>query len=255
MQQLVQREVALQAREAQFAAKDGEVAGLRQELTSLRAAVPTKDLLEKFDLSPSDALKAMGKDPETVVRLMIAEQLHAKGQPVPEGLQKFIEKAASERRIAALETQLKQRDQAAQEAQTFSAVQAGGREYVKKIDGKKMPSLAEIAKTDPELAHSELMEEIERQVSKNPNSQLTYDSAAAQAETRLARLVKAIKGSGNSTQPTTPASGQKPTPPQTKAPAKPLRPWESKRSDLDASINDAINEFHRAEAAQKAARR
>jgi hypothetical protein len=252
MQQLVQREVQLQAREMVLAQRETQVKALESELASLRQAVPTKDLLEKFDLSPSDALKAMGKDPETVVRLMIAEQLHAKGQPVPEGLQKFVEKAASERRIAALEAQLKQRDEAAKEAQVFSAVQSGAREYVKTIDGKKMPSLAAIFKSDPDLVHSELMEEIDRQASKNPNGQLTYETAALEAEKRLARYAKVFSGSAAGTTPTTQASGQKPTPPQTKAPAKPIAPWNNPKSDFDAALNDAIREFHTVEAKNKA---
>lgn len=253
MQQLVQREVQLQAREATIAQREASTKALEQELASLRSAVPTKDLLEKFDLSPSDALKAMGKDPETVVRLMIAEQLHAKGQPVPEGLQKFVDKAASERRIAALEAQLKQRDEVVKEAQVFSAVQSGAREYVKTIDGKKMPSLAAIFKSDPDLVHSELMEEIDRQASKNPNGQLTYESAALEAEKRLARFAKVFSGSAAGTTPMTQASGQKPiTPPQTKAPARPIAPWKKPKDDFDAALNDAIREFHVTEAKSKA---
>lgn len=252
MQQLVQREVQLQAREATLTQRETQTKSLESELASLRAAVPTKDLLEKFDLSPSDALKAMGKDPETVVRLMIAEQLHAKGQPVPEGLQKFIERASSERRIAALEAQIAQRDSAAKDAQVFSAVQSGAREYVKTIDGKKMPSLATIFKSDPDLVHIELMEEIDRQASKNPNGQLTYESAALEAEKRLARFAKAL-GSQASTTPTTQAGGQKQiTPPQTKAPVKPLAPWKTPKTDFDAALNDAIREFHTVEAKNKA---
>jgi hypothetical protein len=254
MQQLVQREVQLQAREQAFTSREAAVKALESELTSLRAAVPTKDLLDKFDLSPTDAVKALGKDPETVVRLMIAEQLHAKGQPVPEGLQKFVEKAASERRIAALEAQLAQRETAAKEAQIFSAVQSGAREYVKTVDGKKMPSLAAIFATDPDLAHSELMEEIRVMASKDPNSQLTFEAAGAQAESRLARLAKAFKGPVASTTPTKPESGQKPQPPQTKAPPKPIAPWKKPQDDFTAALNEAVREFHTVEAKAKAAR-
>lgn len=255
--QLVQREVQLQQRESAIAASEAKYKALETELASLRAAVPSKDLIEKFDLSPSDALKALGKDPETVVRLMIAEQLHAKGQPVPEGLQKFVEKAQTAREIAELRAQIAERDRLANEQRVASAVQAGAREYVTKVDAKKMASLATIFKNDPELAHLELMGEIDRQASRNPNGQLTYEGAAAEAEKRLARLAKALMGSA-STMPTTQAQGAKTTPqtkPIVKPPAKPLKPWETKNSDLNAALLEAEREFHKVEAAERAARR
>jgi hypothetical protein len=254
IERLVQRELALQTKEAEFNSRQAQFESLRAEVESLRKAVPAKDLLAKFDTSPTDAIKAMGKDPATVVRLMIAEQLAARGEPVPEGLQKFVEKAASERRIAELEARIAERDNAAKEAQVFSAVQSGAREYVKTIDGKKMPSLAKISAADPDLAHSLLMEEIDAQVKRDPNGQLTFPGVATVAETRLARLAKAL--GPVSTTSTTQAGGQvKPnTPPAAKPPTRPLKPWEQRETSLDAAIQEATREFHVQEAKNRARR-
>jgi len=259
---LVQREVALQTKEAAFQQREARVQALETELTQLRQAVPSKDFLDKLDLSPADALKAVGKDPETVVRLLIAEHLHSQGKEVPVELQKFVEQAANNRRIAALERQLADRDKQANEARVMQAVDLGGREYVKMIDkqvdkaGKAvLPTLARISKADPDLAHSELMEEIKAQVARDPNSEMTYATVAAKAEARLARLHKALTGSDASTTPAKPEVGQKVTPPVTKPPAKPIKPWEKRQDDLNAAILEAEREFHRVEAANRTAKK
>lgn len=264
LERLVQRELEVQAKEQGFAQREARVQSLEAENKQLRGAVPTKDLLAKFDVSPSDALKAMGKDPATVVRLMIAEQLAARGEPVPEGLQKFVEKAASERRISELEAQIKSRDEATRQAQVFSAVQTGAREYAKTLDGKKLPSLA-AAKSDPELVHELIMEEIDRLAAKDPNAALTYDVAAGSAEKRLARIAKAlgpqVTNPQASTQtPKTQANAgtqQNPqqTPPAVKAPTKPLKPWEQRDTDLNAAIKEAEREYHISEARRVAQKR
>lgn len=255
LERLVQRELAVQEKERAFAARESRVGALEAEVTKLRAATPQADLLKKFDTSPSDALKAMGKDPATVVRLMIAEQLAARGEQVPEGLKQFVERAANDRRISELEAQIAARDKAAQEAQVFSAVQAGAREYVKTIDGKKMPSLATAFKTDPEFVHETIMEEIDRLAAKRPDVALTYADAADAAEKRLARIAKALTAPAASTPPKSLAEGQnKSTPPATKAPVRPLKPWEQRNTTLDDAIKEASRTFYQEEAKQRGAR-
>ena len=263
MERLVAREVALQAREAKLQSDELRYRAIEAENLELRKSVPQQKLLEDFETSPTEAFKAIGKDPETMVRLMIAEQLEAKGQEVPAELKEFVKEARRERRVKSLEAQIARRDQIAA-AQSFQqTVSLGAHEYVKQLagDGKVAPALAEIATHSPDQAHLEIMEEIQRDASlrlaqgADPNSEpLSYVDAAKRAEARLGRY-KTVFGKGPaSTAPTKQASEaqKKVTPPGNKppvAPIAPLKPWQKSGNDLmEQGIKDAEREFYRQEA-------
>lgn len=277
LDRLIQREVALQAREAQFAAQEGETARIRAELESLKSSVPTKDLVERFAHSPSEALKALGHDPATVVRVLIAEDLKARNQPVPPELQSFVEKAADRRELMALKAKMAERERQDEEARSYQSAQAaaqqefnilslGGQEYVKTHDKgqewKQMPLLAELAKSNAERAHKEIMEEILRdartRATADPNGKpITYQQAAGKVEARLADYRTLLSPTQTAAQtPGTKAAANNPqTPPQSKPPAKPLAPWKLRDTSIeDQGLNEAIREFNRLEAESRARR-
>lgn len=266
MQQLIQREVQLQQRQQALEAREASHAALQAELTKLRAAVPSQQLVEQFDTSPTEAFKAMGKDPETMVRLMVAEQLHAKGQPVPPELQKFVERAADQRRIAALEQRLAAQSAQAQQNQFVTAINNGAHEYVKQFatDTKATaahPALAAMV-SDPSQLHAEIMYEIRSDASARiaqgdtNGDPITYQEAAKRAEARLSRY-RTVFTKQPAEAPTKQAGG-KPnpthTPPAQKPPTRPLKPWEAANTSLDAAINEATREFHSQEAKRLARR-
>ena len=260
VQRLVQREVALQAKEQAFQARESRAAQLEQENAKLRAQVPAQAIQEQMATSPTEAIKALGHDPETVVRLMIAEQLKAAGKPVPPELQKFIEKSETDRKIKTLEAKIKENEAATQTAAYVNAIAAGGREYVKTVPEKAFPELAKLTKTNPDRAHREIMEEItadaQRRMAADPNGQpLTYPEAAKRVEARLndwKAIFTPASGPATNGSPTTPATGKPATPPVTKAPAKPLKPWGKKGDDLlSSALKDAEREFYRVEAKDK----
>lgn len=256
MERLVAREVALQAKEAAFQAREARVQGLETELATLRTQLPAKDVQERLYHSPSEALKAMGHDPEAIVRLMIAEQLEAAGKPVPPELKEFVKDAATQREIKALRAQVQQNHQAQESAAFFNAVALGAREYVKTVDSKALPTLAGIAKANPDRAHREIMEEITAdarvRLAADPNGQpMTYQDAAKRVETRLAEL-KSLFGPVSTQDPTKLVVGKPATPPQQKPPVRPLKPWEKKGDDLLAQgLAEAEREFQRMEAQNK----
>ncbi len=266
LDRLIAREVALQTKEAAFqareAAQTNEMAALKAQIELLQKKMPAPDLEDKMFLNPSEAVKALGQDPETVVKLMLHEQLEARGAEIPQGLKDFVKDyrkdVAANRRIATLEAQLAQRARDEAALNEFNAVQLGAREYVKTVDSKVMPSLAKIATSNPDRAHREIMEEISRdakqRVAADPNGQpLTYAEAAKRVEARLADLMVLMGATGPASDATKQADAKKVTvPPQQKPPVKPLKPWEKKGDDLYAQgIREAEREFYRQEQLNK----
>lgn len=275
LDRLIQREVALQARESQFAASESEIARIRAENETLKSSVPSKDLVEKFAYSPSEALKALGHDPATIVRVLIAEDLKARNQPVPAELQSFVEKASDRRELMALKASMAERDRRDQEAQArshataqaqqeFNVLSAGGVEYVKTHgtgqEWKQMPHLTELAKSNAERAHKEIMEEILRdartRATADPNGRpMTYADAARKVEARLVDYRSLFGPAQTAAKTSAQAAANPQTPPQQKPPVKPLAPWKTRDTSVeDQGLNEAIREYNRLEAEAKARR-
>ena len=201
-------------------------------------------------------------DPVTFVRLAMAQSL---GDKAPPELQEFARDAARNTKIAALEAKLAQSERKAAEAAYFNTVSTEAQKYVNDPGThKKYPTLAKLNVADSAFAHREIMEEIARdareRAAADPNGQhLSYEEAAKLVEKRAATWAKLL---GNAPTNTKPAPGQaatqgkKPnaTPPTTKAPARPLKPWEVKDDLQEQGFQEAMREFHRYEAAAKARR-
>lgn len=267
LDRIIAREVALQAREAQFAARESRVSALEKEITELRSKLPAQEIYDKFNFSPTEALKSMGQDPETVVRLMIAEQLEAKGQEVPAALKDFVKDAKRERRIKELEYREVQREKAQALQAEYTAVLLGAKEYVTGFTGdtkdakvaaltKSMPVLTKIVRTNPDQAHREIMEEITRDAQArmvtDPLGQpITFEEAARRVEARLSTYSSyfAVDPAASMQANKQVVAEKKVIPPQNKPPAKPLKPWEKKGDDeMTRALAEAEREFHRVEA-------
>lgn len=258
MERLVSREVALQAKEAAFQAREARVATLEAEVKKLRASAPAADLTERIGHSPTEVIKALGGNPEQVVKMLIAEQLTAAGKEVPAALKEELRDAAMNRELDSLKRQLAARDASEKQAAFFNSVAVGARQYVTSTVGaavKNLPTLSAIAKTSPERAHRELMEEItadaRNRAATDPDGEpLSYEEAAARVEARLSSL-KALLSPTVSPADTKQAPVGR-TPPTTKPPARPLRPWEKTGGDLESQgIEEAMREFHKLESAAR----
>ena len=159
-----------------------------------------------------------------------------------------------------LQQVLEIREQSEKQAAYFNSVAVGARQYVTTAVAaatgtKSLPTLAAIAKTSPERAHRELMEEItadaRHRAATDPDGEpLSYEEAAARVEARLSSL-KALLSPVASPADTKQAPVGR-TPPVTKPPARPLKPWEKTGDDLESQgLQEAMREFHRLESAAK----
>ena len=265
MDRLIQREVALQAKESAFQAREGKVASLEQELATLRTKIPAADVQDKLAYSPSEVIKALGHDPKMIVRLMLAEQMAADGQEIPPALKEFVQHAEGQRKtkaveaeVAQLKAQLADKQRLDQATAYFNTVALGARAYVEKqVDAKTLPTLAGIAKVNPDRVHREIMEEITNdargRASADPNGEpLTYPEAAKRVEARLADYVALVQTRPGTTQAPT-GAGRPTLRPTTQPPAKPLKPWETPATDIyKQGIAEAEREFLKVEAANRA---
>lgn len=260
-ERVAQREQAASEREKAALAAEAKAKAAVEELNSLRGLKSTKELSDMFDLDPKGALVAMGKDPETMIRLLMADTIPA--DQLPESLKKFKEGYSTQREIAALKAKLAQQEQVRQYQEYVNTVTSGAREYVTKSVGDSTPTLAIVAKANPERALREIMEEISQdarsRAASDPNGEhLPYQEAAARVEKRMAEW-KAMFEVKNGTPGTAASQAQKPTeklPPQSKPPQKPLAPWAKKSDDIyEQGIAEAVREFHRSEATRKGLRR
>ena len=269
IERVVAREMAAREREQAAEARIKAAEAREAELKKYEGLKPAAELAEQFDLDPVGAFKSMGKDPDTMIKLALAQQL---GDKAPAELKEFARKATDDLRYKRLEAKLAAKEQNERAAAYFNTIQAGAREYVtgfdKELDPKKpgkkvgdsTPTLALVAKADPDYARDEIMEEIvtdsRRRAAEDPNGEpISYSEACSRVEARLSKLAKLLTPQMNA-QAT--KNGQRPNgtkpiaPPSTKPAAKPLAPWARKTSSLEEDgIQEAIREYHRVEAERK----
>lgn len=274
LDRLVQRETAQQAKEAAFQAREAQVSRLEKENADLRGKMPQADMVDKLWHSPSAVLKELGHDPKVVVRLMIAEQLKEDGQEIPPALQDYVKKAAEikadkarDAEVAGLKAQLADRQRQETATAYFNGIALGAQEYVKGLtdpkktveNGKKFPTFAELVKANSDRAHREVLGEITRdaqsRMATDPNGDpLTFEEAAKRVEARLSDMKSLLVQTNPGATQARP--GQKILPTQTKAPARPLKPWEAKSDDIyKQGIDDAVREFYKSEQARLAQRK
>lgn len=257
-ERVAQRELAASEREKAAVAAEARVKALTDELKSLQGLKSTKELSDMFDLDPVGAFKALGKDPDVMIKLALGQTIPA--DKLPESLREFNKSYATQREIAQLRAQVAHQEQSRKAQEYVNTVTTGAREYLTKSVGDSTPTLAVVMKANPERALREIMEEISldarTRAASDPNGEhLAFSEAAARVEKRMSEW-KSMFEVKNGEQATTQA--KKPTgqlPPQSKPPQKPLRPWEKRDDDLyESGIADAVREFHRAEAAAKVRR-
>ena len=260
LQRVVQRELAAKDAEARAAAKIAELKALQADLAGLSSLKSTKDLMEMAGIDPIGAIKAIGQDPDEFLKLAVAQQL---GDTAPDELKDFAKNSSTRREIAALKRKLAEQDRAKAAQEFFNSVQSGAREHVAKNVGDSTPTLAVIAKADPDRAVREIMEEITRdaqvRAASDPDGEpLAYAEAAARVEARMAQYRQYFAPGPNSTNTATTQSKQKPeskVPPQSKPPTKPIATWQKSDDIMEQGIQEAMREYHRSESARRELRR
>lgn len=258
LDRLIAREIEIKSREDRVTQMEAQAKQSMAELNALKGLKSTKELQDLAQHSLTETMQALGQDPDTAVRLLLAERLVATGKQVPQELKEFARDATYKREMAQLRKQLEEKDRAASQNSYFNAVQLGAREYVKTV-GDTTPTVKLVAKVNPDRVHSEIMEEITKdaqiRVAQDPTADLiTYAEAAKRVEARWAELKNVIQT--NATDSTKLAPGAKTNqPPAAKPPAKPLHTWQTptKGKELeDLGIQEALKEFNKVEAARKA---
>lgn len=256
VERLVARELAAKAERDAADRSIAEMKRMQAEFEKYKDLPNTKNLAEQFDLDPLGAFKALGKDPTTVIKLAMAQQL---GDEAPAALKEFAREAGTKRRIAELEARLVEREQSQRAAEYFNTIQAGAREYVTKV-GDSTPTLSLAAKADPDYVRDEIMEEIvseaRKQAATNPNGEpISYEEAAKRVETRFARLAKLFQVQNGTNSATKNVKKPNVAPPVTKQATKPLAPWQRKADSIEEQgLAEAMRVFEQAEAARKANR-
>jgi antitoxin component of RelBE/YafQ-DinJ toxin-antitoxin module len=256
LERTVQRELKAKEAETRAETRLAELKAKEAEFTSLRGLKSTKDLMELASIDAAGVIKALGQDPDTFIRVALSQLLPP--DRVPAELREFTKDVATKREIAALRRQIEEQNQARTYQEFLNSVQSGARRYVESV-GDSTPTLAVVAKADPERVYREIMEEISRdagaRASQDPNGEpLPYAEAAKRVEERFAQYRALLLGPNGTTTATSQGT-KKPAanslPPQSKPPAKPLRAWEQKNDLEDRGLQDALREFHRMESAAK----
>lgn len=265
---LVEREVTLRATEEKLSLREKEIASKEARLSELeeKSASYEGDFHDQLRLKPTEALKAAGHDPDHVVRLYLAEKFQREGKPVPDKLQREIERAETQHEIRTLRQQTEnyQRQQASQ--QFVAGIEAGARTFIEQGISKDAPTVALVAAKQPARVYREIMDEISRDAQarsgKDTNAPiLTYADAAKRVEARWAEfrgLFDASPAPDASIPPTkTPAptvTKQGASSPALKPPARPLAARKpATQAELEQhGIDEAIAEFKRSEAAKSA---
>jgi hypothetical protein len=258
----VVRELGLRDLEARLKAREEALKAREVELQS------APDWVRALDDDPAEALRKAGYDPDLVVRRVIAKRFEAQGKPVPDELKSTIESATKEsslrKELDAIKADLRRRDSESAARTYFDQVNADARAYVTKGPGEYAPTVAIVAKQNPDRVHSEIMDEISKdaaqKAARDPNLPLiSYEEAAKRVEARWAPLRSALAPASAvslpepSTSPKSQVAGTEPPRPSTQAPAttpdRPLQnllPWQQKQSDAEeAGIREAVAEYKR----------
>lgn len=273
MERLVAREVALLQREETLKAREKQWAAMEAKLAELEGKRLPDNFSDQFETEPDAALERLGIDPEQAIRRIIARKLEARGQEVPEKLRAEIRQAEKDskylRELQDIKSQLAQ-ERAARDARAFfDQVSQGAKEYVT-TGVSEFPTVAAVARTNPDAVHSEIMEVISRdaqeKAARDPNAPLlSYAEATKRVESRWAGLRNLLGLPASSVTPegkpaastppakTPEASGKPNNPPQTKTtpivqpPDKPLAPWLQKPETDDEGLKAALMEYRRVE--------
>ncbi len=259
LERLVSREMELREREARLSGTEKEMEAMRTRLRELESRQISEDLLTQIKLSPSQGLRTLGLDPDEIVRQALVEKLGDRAD-VPE-VKEMMERNRLRREMEALKAQVREQEMARAAQEYFGRIASGANEFVRNPSGleKHAPTVATVAKSNPERVYEEIMEEITRdaqvRASREPNGEpIPYEEAAKRVEKRWSVLKQLLvpvvpgenPGKASMSSPKTPVEAQK-TPPNTiKPPEKPLAPWLQKKVDEEEALRLAIAEYHKA---------
>lgn len=257
LERLVEREVALRTREQEISTKESRLAALEAEIQALKGRSLSDDLLQKAEYAPEEVLKALGLDPEMVVRQVIANRL---GPDAPPEIKQTVESAQIKKQLNELKRELAEHQQRAQAAQFVAQVEAGARQYVEKGLSENVPTVAAVAKANPMKVYREILEEIAQDANVKTarglgGDVLTYDEAAKRVEARWSEFKTYFAPPAPSTptpastpvSQTTSTGAPKPNPPATKPPDRPIAPWLQRGEIEDEGIKAAVAEYNRLE--------
>ncbi len=257
---LVEREVALRSRESALEARERALVDVEKRIKTLESRALPEDLAAKWEYEPEAAMRAMGLDPDMIVRQVIASKL---GKDAPPEVQNTLESARVKKQIDELRHQLAEH-QRMMAAQTFVAqVQSGAREFMGGEGLNATPTVATVAKTNPARVFQEIMEEISKDAAARAHAEpggdvLPYAEAAKRVEARWSEF-KALVSPGITTPApaatakasTTPAETAREAPSKsstTKPPERPIAPWLQKTDLEEEGIRAAMVEFRKHQA-------
>lgn len=266
LERLVAREVELRAREDRLKGTEAEIEALRTRLRELEPRAISQDLLNKIKLSPADGLRALGLDPDEIVRTALMEKIGDKATPE---IKEMMEKTRMQREIEALRAHVfeAERRQAAQAY--YNTIETGARNFAGNIEGlsKDAPTVAHVAKSNPQRVFHEIMEEITRDAAarsaREPNGDvISYEEAAKRVEGRWSQMkalltpaeIAAQAPNTASTPAKTIVEASKPTPPaknptntSAQPPDRPIAPWLQRSLDLEEGVRAGLEEWRRVE--------
>lgn len=258
LERLVEREVALRSRESALEARERAMADVEARIKALESRALPEDLKNKWEYAPDEAMRAMGLDPDMVVRQVIASRL---GKDAPPEVQNTLESARIKREMHELRNQLLEHQRMVAAQQYVAQVQSGARTFITSGLGQDVPTVASVAKTNPERVYREIMEEISRDAATRAHVEptgdvLPYSEAAKRVEARWAEFKALMVPAGQpqvQTSTTGAAPAQKPktdvppTTPTIKPPERPIAPWLQKPDIEDEGIRAGLAAFKKAQ--------
>lgn len=271
LERLVAREIELRERETKVKGVEQEVEALRARLRELEPRALSQEHLDKIRLSPTEGLKALGLDPDEVVRQALVEKLGDKANDP--AMREMLERSRMRKEMEALRAQVQQAEMRQAAQAYFTQVNTGARDFVSDTEGlsKHAPTVAYVAKSNPDRVHQEIMEEISRdaavRAAREPNGDvIPYDEAARRVEARWSAMKSLLiagvsppsvpntaQNALNETPKTSAGANQTPKPPPStiKPPDRPMAPWLQANKHEDEAIREAMLEWQRLENAKR----
>ncbi len=263
LERLVAREVEIRGREEAFSRKEAEYKALEARLQAAEARQVPQDVVGGLRNRPTETLKAMGLDPDDLVRRAIAEKM---GDKAPEQLRQKLEQSSTQAQIQALEQKIISQERERAQQEFFNKVNSSAREYVGSGLGTYAPTVAEVAKKAPDRVHQEIMQEIIQDAQirgpREPNGELlSFEDAAKRVEARWDAFKKLLSPSDTTALASTADSSKTSalgnttakvitktqTSPATKPPDRPLAPWQIRSDIEEEGIRAALMEYKRVE--------
>jgi hypothetical protein len=263
LDRLVAREVELRSREDKIKGAEAEIEALRSRLRELEPRALSPELLNKIKLSPQDGLRAIGLDPDEIVRTALMEKIGDKATPE---IKEMMERTRMQREIESLRAHVLDAERRQAAAAYYNNIESGARKYAGDVTGfsKDAPTVAHVAKSNPERVFHEIMEEITKDAAarsaREPNGDvISYEEAAKRVEGRWS-LMKSLFSGPEPTPQAPPAAStpakttaeaqtqpKSPPKPTVQPPDRPIAPWLQRSTDLEEGVRAGLDEWRRFE--------